>query len=366
MKRILPMCLAALGLSVAAPAFAAEYLGTAMNFCVNPTTDEITQLDNCTGGGQTVKLRYKRDEVKSFSASTTVLNQVTKAIIVVHGIGRVPTGVFQPVYDDTKVIDGMEPTVWVIAPQFLYNTDFTGATDNFKWPANEEDGYMTGGLSNVPSGVAISSFAVMDAVIRKMKMKAPNITEFIIGGHSGGGQFVLRYSMATQIENHSELSGVKFRYIISAPGTYTYLNTDRYNADEIDWNVPAVTPSCPGYNTYRYGLDGIPVGHYMSTPFTVQQLRDRFNDKRRLFLVGSADTAEEETDCRINVQGLSRVSRAFNYMQHLRKQGKGPSASFCVVNGIDHDGDVLGSGAAVMFWMYNNVDCSYDDNIPAN
>ena len=362
MKRTTFMCLAIAASLTAFPAVALDNLTLTLDMCADassPTRDHITNYEAC--GVNTVKLRY----MSNLSLTTpNDLKDVTKALIMVHGSGINPTDVYNPVMADITTA-GLQKKVLLIAPQFLEDTDYPGVNDVLKWPFEEEINYAAGGVSTVPANVELSSFDVMDAIVRKLKAKVPGIKEIILGGHAAGGQMLLRYSMATQIETHPEMEGVKFRYIISAPRVYVYFDGVRYDTDLTRWTLKTVdTSKCPGYNDYRYGLENIPYDHYMAT-FTPEELSDRFNEKRRLFLVGSKDTGGLTNDkCMEKIQGMpGRVDRAFNYMHHLRVQGKGESASFCVVKGIAHDGDVLGSGASTLFWKDNMVDCSYDDGL---
>ena len=362
MKRTMFMCLAIAASVTALPAVALEQLTLALGMCAmtcSTTRDSIAHYDDC--GANTVKIRYKSNLSLT---EPDDLKDVTKAIIVVHGNGVTPSDVYKPVLADINAAN-LEKKVWLLAPQFLRDTDYPTVTDILKWKDDEELGFAAGGVSTVPANVELSSFDVMDAIVRKMKAKAPGITEFIIAGHAAGGQLALRYSMGTQIENHPDMRGVKFRYIIGDPRVYVYLDGERYDADLVRGTVKTVdTSTCPGYNDYRYGLDHIPFGHYMSA-FSPRQLIDRFNEKRRLFLVGSKDTGGLTNDkCVEKIQGMpGRVDRAFNYMHHLRVHGKGESASFCVVKGVGHDGDILGSSASKLFWKDNMVDCSYDDGL---
>jgi hypothetical protein len=321
---------------------------------------------SCTGAGRRqVRLRFMLDDKKF---KPPVKHAAKLAIITVHGNGGAP----QPLFSGVKAkVDegGYANDVWVIAPQFLDLGQTAEESGTLYWEPSDFSsiGQSVGDASIRPNGVQISSFEIMDYLIRRVKNDwTADLQEIIVFGFGGGAGFVNRYSMSTNID--SEI-GIRIRYIMASPSDYASLLRPRY--DRIDGNPPQYQPrtidaECsalgPGfYDNYPYGVTpkpGIPADHYVAG-MTRPQFQYRIRAKHRLYLVGSADTllgGSLDPSCPARQQGQQRVDRAWSNWHLASTGGYHTNASFCIVPGVDHSGNPLAmSNAVTQYWEWGHV-----------
>src|ERR1019366_3730887 len=129
--------------------------------------------------------------------------QITRALIVVHGQGRDADNYFRTSLAAAFLAGALEDTV-VVAPRFASNDGRgcrdTLAQDEVSWSCSG-DSWRSGGVAaNNPK---LTSYDFADAILRKLARKEifPNLKIIVVAGHSAGGQFVTRYEMANQIHD---------------------------------------------------------------------------------------------------------------------------------------------------------------------
>lgn len=116
----------------------------------------------------------------------------------------------------------------------------------------------------------VSSFDVLDEFLRAARIKFPNAKQFIVTGHSSGGQTVHRYALLG-VGVHEQLAseGVAIRYVVGNPGTYAFPLQRRKlqpgstgvrpgvgqgNTREWAWGMPK---GCAEWDEWGYGLDNL-------------------------------------------------------------------------------------------------------------
>ncbi|MGE3858239.1 MAG: hypothetical protein AB7G21_14895, partial [Dehalococcoidia bacterium] len=109
---------------------------------------------------------------------------VTHAVLVVHGTNRNAVDYFD--YADAAV----PSSVLVVAPRFQTSDDSPEKNELY-WTSSE---WKQGGQSTGSRPWEMSSFTVVDELLRSMRATFPNLDTIVVAGHSGGGQFVQRYA----------------------------------------------------------------------------------------------------------------------------------------------------------------------------
>ena len=124
-----------------------------------------------------------------------------------------------------------------------------------------------------------------------------------MAGHSAGGQFVIRYEMLNRV--HDKL-GIPVSYVVANPSSYAYVDglrptTSAFSAMASDAgqgtsapapNAPADfvpfadAKNCTGYDTWPYGLRGLP-GY--ATTLSNQQITRQLVARPVTYLLGEAD-----------------------------------------------------------------------------
>ena len=141
---------------------------------------------------------------------------VTRALIMVHGAGRNADHYFATSMAAAFLAGALNNTI-VIAPHFIAGRD-TAKANEVMWPEGNNS-WRAGG--NSPSNPALTSFDLLDDVVRKLADKKvfPNLTKIVIAGHSAGGQVVTRYEMSSKVH---ELAGVSLSYVVANPSSYAW------------------------------------------------------------------------------------------------------------------------------------------------
>ena len=122
-----------------------------------------------------------------------------------------------------------------------------------------------------------------------------------MAGHSGGGQFVIRYEMSNQV--HDSV-GVPIFYVVSNPSAYTYVDGMRPtpsalppaaaqgfippapSAPPIPFVPYADAKKCTGYDTWPYGLKNR-IGY--ASRLSDDQLKAQLAARPVTYLLGEAD-----------------------------------------------------------------------------
>jgi aryl-phospho-beta-D-glucosidase BglC (GH1 family) len=250
-------------------------------------------------------------------------NQITHAIVVIHGTNRNALEYYQTIEDVAKSEGKLESTI-IIAPHFKEASD-TSFANELQW--SDAGGWKSGSKSvRKDSLTRISSFAVLDEMVEELANNAlfANLQEIIITGHSAGGQFTQRYAVTTEVDKDKDES---FKYIVANAGTYLYINTLRPITGVFTEPSSEQIDDCPKYNNYKYGLNK-PYSYLSS--LTEETLRTQYANRQVIYLLGENDTVADShlnQGCSATLQGANRYERGINYgayMNHL--------------NGLDTDG----------------------------
>jgi len=190
-----------------------------------PATPCITATAECIewitfNGGPARSLIYRTHPLDGSN------EQITRALIMVHGAGRDADNYFRTAVAAAFLAGALENTI-VIAPRFASH-DGRGCRDTLA--ANEVswscsgDSWRSGGVAGTDE--RLTSYDFGDELLHKLARKEvfPNLKSIVIAGHSAGGQYVTRYEMANQV--HDTL-GIPVTYVVSNPSSYAYLDGSR-------------------------------------------------------------------------------------------------------------------------------------------
>jgi len=248
---------------------------------------------------------------------STADNTVANVIIVIHGMDRTAASSFSVVKNTRTAVGATDATI--VAPQFLISDDidqYNVPSDILYWTS----GWKSGDISqNYPQ---ISSYAVTDEIIRSFfdRSKFPNVNRITVIGHSAGGQFTNRYAAGNQIEQQANSLGIAMRYVVANPSSYIYFSSDRPKGTTTDFaplNSSQIS-GCPGYNTYKYGLDGLNI--YMAA-VGAAQIKSQYQSRQVTYLLGMLDTDPNDSSldvtCPAELQGAYRLERGKIYYNYL-------------------------------------------------
>ncbi len=156
-----------------------------------------------------------------------------------------------------------------------------------------------------------------------------------------GLKLVQRYAMVGKFE---PASGIKCRYVVSAPSSYAYPSGERFHQPSKKFIVPdaKTLSACPDYNHWGYGLDS-PYGYFSDTP--VDTIAKRYAERSVLYLCGANDNDSNDAaigkSCGAMMQGRHRLERMQVFDAYL-KQKYGERISrrhrFAVVPKMGHFG----------------------------
>ncbi|MGA2268363.1 MAG: alpha/beta fold hydrolase [Bryobacteraceae bacterium] len=294
-----------------------------------------TATPNCTewvtlAGGPSRSLIYR---TYSLDAKN---EQITRALIVVHGQGRDADNYFRTSLAATFLAGALEDTV-VIAPRFTSNDGRgcrdTLAPDEVSWSCSG-DSWRSGGVAT--NNPKLASYDFADAILRKLVRKEifPNLKVIVVAGHSAGGQFVTRYEMANQV--HDTL-GVPVTYVVANPSSYAYLDPARpapAGASEAPAPAPAAgTPAaasefrnfsdarnCTTYDRWPYGLQDR-TGY--AAKLTDDQLKKQLAARPVTYLLGEIDILPLggfDGSCPAMAQGPTRLARGQAFGRYVNQK----------------------------------------------
>ena len=194
---------------------------------------------------------------------------------------------------------------------------------------------------------SVSSYEVMDRLIRFVTERNPEINQIIVLGHSAGGQFVSRYAAINNYHEDLKKQGVSVYYVVANPSSYLYLDATRYQLSpngEITEPSSEELANCDGYNDYKYGLENL-YGYAKSV--SKQDIRVRLTTRPVVFLIGQEDTERSwslDKSCEVEVQGKNRYERGLLYQHHLRlfsKDVQNSNHRWAIIAGVGHDANEM-------------------------
>src|SRR6266404_1663583 len=264
---------------------------------------------------------------------------IKRALILVHGGGRNASDQFNTALAAAFLAGALEDTI-LIAPRFASNTaaplcrDML-APDEANWVCEDQraDSWRSGGATI--GNDRLTSYDFADEILRKLARKDvfPNLAGIVVAGHSGGGQFTLRYQMANQV--HDKL-GIPITYVVSNPDVLVYLDTLRPTAAAYPTaasppgyvlNAPAdpFVPfadarNCATYNNWQYGLEN-------RTGYTVRltddQLKKQLTARSVTYLLGGLDVlplSGFDNSCPAMAQGPTRLARGTAFNRYVNEK----------------------------------------------
>lgn len=270
-------------------------------------------------------------------------DRLEQLILVLHGTLRNANDYFESMGKATALAGKADSTL-IVAPQIRIDEDPREPGDLF-W---DESGWKEGAPSLNGETGGVSSFEILDALVERALEtgRFANLRRVVITGHSAGGQVVARYMLGTHLPEKQ--SGVNFRFIVSNPSSYMYLNESRGGA-EGGFEIPE--SECHSYDDYRYGTRNL--NAYMEKSGKARLLE---NVRRRdiTLLIGEKDTELELLDvgCEAMHQGANRRERAERFFDHVNHFFSPAAVAFQLVLGVGHDQEKMyqsNEGLSVLF-----------------
>lgn len=238
-----------IGVGLGVSLFAFVPMGAAAPLACVPFNPNNNTADMCDweveGSPYTLKY-YTSDRLRG----TLVLDEITRAIIVVHG-RRTPLATMdiRP-FDYYEAIRNaaedrrIEDSTLIIAPYFA-NNKWEDTNENIVdnplcggrassdgrlcWGGGSSDYTAGHNAANDSGNVNSSSYAIVNDMIDYLAGQAsiggrfPHLNTIIITGQSAGGQFTQRYAMA----GTAEPTNITIRYVACNPESAAYLNGSR-------------------------------------------------------------------------------------------------------------------------------------------
>jgi pimeloyl-ACP methyl ester carboxylesterase len=285
------------------------------------------------------------------------LPAVTRAVITIHGVLR-NADVYKKSAEQALAASGLDPaTVLLVEPQFLDAADakaFSLSAETLRW---SHTGWEGGEAALGPA--PISSYAALDAILARLADRRlfPALKTVVVAGHSGGGQVVQRYAVATQGEAALLQRGVKLRYVVANPSSYAYFSPDRPAGDVF---TPFDAVACPDFDHWKYGMTARPP--YLAGP-TPAQLEANYAARDVVYLLGTADTDPNhpalDKSCMGEAQGPYRYARGQAYFRYLKaRHPTGLAHRLLQVPGVGHDGERMLTSACGLAALYDRPGCS--------
>lgn len=257
--------------------------------------------------------------------------EIERAVLIVHGKLRNAVTYFDSGMQAARAA-GAQSTTLLIAPQFLATPDAArhALPDTLlRWTPR---GWMGGLPAQGPA--PLTSFAVFDAILARLADRTllPNLHEVVIAGHSGGGQVVQRYAVLGQGGQALADAGIALRYVVANPSSYAYFSADRPQAVD--------ATSCPGFDTWKYGMRDLPP---YAGSVAAAALEQRYAQRRVTYLLGEKDTDPHhpalDKGCEAQAQGPFRLARGQNYFRYLQtRHPQGLAQQMVLVPGVGHSG----------------------------
>jgi len=263
--------------------------------------------------------------------------QITRAFIMVHGTNRDADNYFRTALAAAFLGNALDDTI-VISPRIASAQGGCHdplAENEVSWSCGG-DSWRSGGTS--ASTDKLTSFDFVDELLRKLAKRDafPNLKAIVVAGHSAGGQFVNRYSMANHIH---ETLGLPVTYVVANPSSYAWLDSTR----PLPTQAPAVRPAgrdgsppttqdkllaekeaaasvnfvpfagadkCANYDRWPYGMQNRTGGY--TAKMSVEQLKKQLVSRPVTYLLGEIDILPLggfDGSCSAMAQGPTRLAR---------------------------------------------------------
>ena len=256
--------------------------------------------------------------------------EISNVVFMLHGNSRNADD-YARYTADAATSAGRISSSLVVAPHFI-DADDSPSSRELYWT---ESSWKEGGVSESRGRTwAMTSFAVMDMMANAAHVTFPT-AQITVAGHSAGGQFVQRYVLGAG-------QRVVDRYVPMNPGTYMYLDNQRWSGSTHRSLSAREKKACSHWNDYKYGLSNRS-GEIASTSTT--EARARYAGASVTYLLGGADTLRDsslDTGCEADWQGRTRLARGKNFFAALQQTMESSNAvsshSLEVVPGVGHEG----------------------------
>ena len=236
---------------------------------------------------------------------------ITRALIVVHGTNRDADNYFRSSLASAFLAGALDDTA-VIVPRVASgqgNCHDKLAENEISWSCNG-DSWRSGG--NSASHPNLNSFDLMDEILRTLAKKDsfPNLKTIVVAGHSAGGQYVNRYSMANTV--HDKL-GIPVTYVVANPSSYAYPDATRAGFND--------GRNCTTFNKWPYGLEDRKSGYTAKMPD--EQLKQQLAARPVTYLLGEIDVLPLggfDSSCPAMAQGPTRRARGEAFQKYISEK----------------------------------------------
>lgn len=266
---------------------------------------------------------------------------VRRVVVILHGDSRNADD-YGRYTASAATTAGVMPSTMIVAPQFIADAD-SPRDDQLYWTANS---WKDGSESEAElRSWTIASFRVMDALLAALRKDYPT-ADIVLAGHSAGGQFVQRYAASNGVRSAN-------RYVVMNPGSYVYLDNRRWTQESLRPLSAEEIKSCPGYDSYKYGLSGRPASLFAPSTAAVTS---SYLASPVTYLLGEADTARDSSldiGCAAEWEGANRFERGTQFFQALSQlTGAGLTHQLIAVPGVAHEASrmINSSQAALLFF----------------
>ncbi|TQV86303.1 hypothetical protein FKG94_01785 [Exilibacterium tricleocarpae] len=260
-------------------------------------------------------LYYESNQDIDIAGST-----IERIIVIVHGASRTNI-TYQRVLDAATDHDTHDETL-IFAPQFLTNSDVTenalSPTVLF-WP----NGWRQGHLSTDNGLGRISSFEVVNQIVKGIVINNPGVDKVVMIGHSAGGQYIQRFAATSRLEQDLKdiIADIQVRYVSANPSSVVYMDNKRRVAGTTDrFEVPD-SSACADYDDYKYGLSDN-LNAFVTGIGGAAQVLAQYPGRELLYLLGENDndpnSGSLDTSCAANLQGRQRLERGLIFYNYLR------------------------------------------------
>ena len=262
--------------------------------------------------------------------------RITRALILVHGGGRNATDLFNTALAAAFLAGKLNDTVLVV-PRFASNAG-TACRDtlalleaNWGCEDGQADSWRNG--STAINNEKLTSYDFVDEVLRKLARKEafPSLRGVVIAGHSGGGQFALRYAMASDAPDKLRLPTT---YVVANPDALVYFDGLRPTAAAYPAAAPGypLSPSadpfvsfadarnCAAFDNWPYGLRS---RSGYTARVTDEQLKRQLSARPVTYLLGGLDVFPIEGfdgSCPAMAQGPTRLARSIAFDKYVNEK----------------------------------------------
>jgi hypothetical protein len=225
----------------------------------------------------------------------TMKRLVNRAIIVVHGSERDGVNAFSGMSSRAQTALTKD-RVDVVAPNFVLAKDVSDLNLAAEVPYWTESWQYGAPSENYPT---LSSFDVLDNLLRKLSSTRPNLQHVVVVGISAGARLVSRW--ATAMDMSALRSGVTISFWSMGAGNYMFTGT---------WRPYASVENCPGNDAWNYpwGVENRQAYPYINR---LQSSSLRENESRRMIYwsVGADDVDDLKPEKCFQTQGAHRRER---------------------------------------------------------